>query len=152
MDSEPRRSANRSGQGEPGDQVALPLELAVRQVDAVEREDGPDHGVSRPGQQVGEREVIAAADERLAGRPAAQRLRGKCLLHQGRDQLVGESAARARQDAISSAPISGCERWTAARRMCLTGSVLAWRITLSRNRSTELTRKLLTVMSSSPTR
>jgi hypothetical protein len=68
--------------------VALPLELTVRQVDAVEREDHPDHRVSRPGQQVVGRQAVTAADQRLASRPAAQRFPGKCLLDQSRDQRV----------------------------------------------------------------
>jgi hypothetical protein len=49
----------------PADQVALPFELAVRQVDAVDREDGLDHRLSRPGQQVPRCQVIAAGGQRV---------------------------------------------------------------------------------------
>jgi hypothetical protein len=45
--------------------VALPLEPAVRQVAAVERENRPDCRVSGPGQEVADRQVVAAADERV---------------------------------------------------------------------------------------
>ncbi|MGH3206828.1 MAG: hypothetical protein ACRDNO_03620 [Trebonia sp.] len=70
--------------------MTLPLELTVRQVDAVEREDDPDDRVSRPGQEVADRHAVAAADERLAGRPAPEHLRVKRLLDQDRDQPAGE--------------------------------------------------------------
>jgi hypothetical protein len=70
--------------------VALPFELLMRHVDVVEREDRPDHRLSRPRQQVLERQVITAAGERLAGGPAGECLRDERLLHQGSDQRGGE--------------------------------------------------------------
>lgn len=46
---------------EPGEQVPLPLELAMRHVDTVERQDHADHRVPGPGEQVMDREFVAAA-------------------------------------------------------------------------------------------
>lgn len=47
----------------PADQVALPFELEMRQVDAADREDGLNDRLSRPGQHVPCGQVVAAGAE-----------------------------------------------------------------------------------------
>jgi hypothetical protein len=75
----------------PAEQMALPFELAVRQVDAVDREDGLDHRLSRPGQHVPRGQVIAAGGQRVPGLPAGEYLLGEGLLDQGRGELTGKA-------------------------------------------------------------
>jgi hypothetical protein len=71
--------------------VALPFELGVRQVDAVDREDGPHHRLSRPGQQVPRGQVVTAGSQRVPGLPAGERLLGQRLLDQGPGEPAGKA-------------------------------------------------------------
>jgi len=73
---------------EPGDQVPLPFEPGVREVDAVERQNRADHRVPDPAQHGLDRELVAPGDERLADRPGGEHPGVQGSLHHGRDELV----------------------------------------------------------------
>jgi len=73
---------------EPGDQVPLPFEPGVREVDAVERQNRADHRVPDPAQQGLDREIVAPGDERLAGGPGAEHPGVQGSFHHGRYELV----------------------------------------------------------------
>ena len=49
------------------DQVALPLDHAMRRVHAVERQDSAEHRVPGAGEQVMDREIVSPAGQRFPG-------------------------------------------------------------------------------------
>jgi hypothetical protein len=117
-----------------GQTVALAVDLAVRPVDAVDRQD---HTTACPDQV--SRSWATRSSPRLASasrvaQPVCTAGASACCTR-GPDEFAEEAITPAWHDLLSSTPSNGRERCAAARRMCLTGSVSARRTT-SMNRST----------------